>query len=107
MDTAIFDFDLPENLIALRPANPRDAARMLVVREDGRFVHAHVRDLPEFLAAGDALVLNDTKVIQARLPGRRAPKPGQEGDGPKIEVTLHKRAGADRFLAFAKPARKL
>ncbi len=107
MDTALFDFDLPEELIALRPAHPRDSARMLVVHEDGRFTHAHVRDLPDFLARGDALVLNDTKVIRARLRGHRAPKPGVEGEGPKIEVTLHKRLGADRFLAFAKPARKL
>jgi S-adenosylmethionine:tRNA ribosyltransferase-isomerase len=107
MDVSLFDFDLPEGLIALRPASPRDSARMLVVHEDGRLQHAHVRDLPEFLARGDALVLNDTKVIPARLHGRRAPKPGVEGEGPKIEVTLHKRVAADRFLAFAKPARKL
>jgi len=107
MDVALFDFDLPERLIALRPASPRDAARMLVVHEDGRFTYAQVRDLPEFLKRGDALVLNDTKVIPARLHGRRAPKPGVEGDGPKIEVTLHKRVAAGRFLAFAKPARKL
>lgn len=107
MDVSLFDFDLPEELIALRPASPRDSARLLVVHEDGHFTHAHARDLPEFLAHGDALVLNDTKVIPARLHGRRAPKPGVEGEGPKIEVTLHKRLGADRFLAFAKPARKL
>lgn len=107
MDVSLFDFDLPEELIALRPVHPRDSARMLVVHEDGHFTHAHVRDLPEFLRRGDALVLNDTKVIPARLHGRRAPKPGVEGEGPKIEVTLHKRVGADRFLAFAKPARKL
>ena len=107
MDVSLFDFDLPERLIALRPASPRDSARMLVVHADGRLEHAHVRDLPQFLGRGDALVLNDTKVIRARLSGRRAPRPGVEGEGPKIEVTLHKRVDASRFLAFARPARKL
>jgi S-adenosylmethionine:tRNA ribosyltransferase-isomerase len=97
-----FDFDLPEELIALRPASPRDSARMLVVHADGRVTHAHVRDLPEFLDSGDALVLNDTKVFPARLRGRRL-----RDTEAKIEVTLHKRLAPDRFLAFAKPARKL
>jgi S-adenosylmethionine:tRNA ribosyltransferase-isomerase len=107
MDVSLFDFDLPDERIALRPAHPRDAARMLVIHADGRLEHAHVRDLPSLLARGDALVVNDTKVIPARLFGRRAPKPGVEGDGPKIEVMLHKRLAANRFLAFARPARKL
>jgi S-adenosylmethionine:tRNA ribosyltransferase-isomerase len=107
MDVSLFDFVLPENLIALRPAVPRDAARMLVVAEDGSLTHAHVADLPRFLRSGDALVVNDTKVIPARLHGRRAARTGVAGDGPKIEVTLHKRLTENRFLAFAKPARKL
>jgi S-adenosylmethionine:tRNA ribosyltransferase-isomerase len=100
-----FDFDLPEELIALRPASPRDSARLLVVHEDGRLEHSLVRELPGFLKAGDRLVLNDTKVIRARLYGRRITR--TEGAGPKIEVTLHHREAADCFLAFAKPARKL
>jgi S-adenosylmethionine:tRNA ribosyltransferase-isomerase len=99
-----FDFELPEELIALRPASPRDSARMLVVHADGSLAHARVRDLPSFLEHGDALVLNDTKVIRARLRGTRT---GRGGTTPKIEVTLHKRLAPDRFLAFAKPARKL
>ena len=99
-----FDFSLPEELIALRPAEPRDSARMLVVHEDGSLEHAHIRDLPRFLETGDALVLNDTKVIHARLRGVRT---GRGETAPKIEVTLHKRTGADSYLAFAKPARKL
>ncbi|HEX4295052.1 MAG TPA: tRNA preQ1(34) S-adenosylmethionine ribosyltransferase-isomerase QueA [Rhizomicrobium sp.] len=99
-----FDFHLPDELIALRPASPRDSARMLVVGTDGTLTHAHVRDLPAFLDAGDALVLNDTKVFPARLRGTRI---GRAGTMPKIEVTLHKRLAPDRFLAFAKPARKL
>jgi S-adenosylmethionine:tRNA ribosyltransferase-isomerase len=100
-----FNFDLPDELIALRPAEPRDSARLLVVRDDGRIEHASVRELPSFLTAGDTLVLNDTKVIHARLYGRRTSR--TEEAGPKIEVTLHRREAADRFLAFAKPARKL
>ena len=107
MDVAQFDFDLPEARIALRPASPRDAARLLVVHADGHLEHALVRDLPRFLAAGDAMVVNDTRVIPARLHGPRAPRPGMDGEGPKMEVTLHRRIGPDRFLAFAKPARKL
>ena len=101
-----FDFELPDELIALRPASPRDSARMLVVGPDGKLAHAHVRDLPDFLRAGDALVLNDTKVFPARLRGVRLART-DAGTTPKIEVTLHKRIAEDRFLAFAKPARKL
>ncbi len=99
-----FDFELPDERIALRPATPRDSARMLVVREDGSLVHSHVRDLPDFLRSGDALVLNDTKVIAARLRGRRL---GRGEVEPKIEILLHRRIGSDAFLAFSRPARKL
>jgi len=99
-----FDFELPEELIALRPASPRDDARMLVVRADGAREHAHVRDLPEYLRSRDVLVLNDTKVFPARLRGRRV---GRGGTEPKIEAMLHKRIAPDQFLAFARPSRKL
>ncbi len=98
-----FDFDLPEELIALRPADPRDSARMLVVHADGHIEHATVRDLPYRLAAHDTLVLNDSKVIPARLYGRRLGRTSE----PKVEVLLHKRLAPNRFLAFARPARKL
>jgi S-adenosylmethionine:tRNA ribosyltransferase-isomerase len=104
MRVSEFDFDLPESLIALRPANPRDSARMLVVREDGSLEHSFVRELPDFLRKGDTLVLNDTKVIPARLFGRRI---GRGATEPRIEILLHKRTAADAFLAFARPARKL
>jgi len=107
MDVSLFDFDLPEELIALRPASPRDAARLLVVEPCGRLTHAHVRDLPAWLAAGDMLVVNESKVISARLRGHREPRAGQAGEGPRIEILLHKRLSADCFLAFARPARKL
>jgi S-adenosylmethionine:tRNA ribosyltransferase-isomerase len=107
MDISLFDFDLPDALIALRPASPRDAARMLVVHPDGRLEHATVRDLPAYLAAGDALVVNDTKVVPARLRGRRLPRAGLDGDGPRVELLLHRRLSPRRYSAFARPARKL
>jgi S-adenosylmethionine:tRNA ribosyltransferase-isomerase len=99
-----FDFDLPEDLIALRPAVPRDSARLLVVHPGGRLEHARIRDLPQFLAAPDVMVVNDTKVIAARLRGRRI---GRGETEPRIEVMLHRRIAPDGFLAFARPARKL
>ena len=104
MDVAQFDFALPPDLIALRPATPRDAARMLVIRPGGALEHAHVRDLPRYLRPPDVVVVNDTKVIRARLRGRRV---GRGESEPKIEIMLHKRVASDRFLAFARPARKL
>ncbi len=97
-----FDFDLPPERIALRPASPRDAARLLVVRPpvlEDRLV----RDLPDLLRAGDTLVVNDTKVIPARLRGRRI---GREAE-PKIEATLIRRLDGSRWRALVKPARKL
>jgi S-adenosylmethionine:tRNA ribosyltransferase-isomerase len=106
MDVSLFDFELPEELIALRPASPRDSARLLVVRKDGRLEHRHVRDLPEYLRCGDCVVFNDTKVIPARLHGRRLARDAN-GDGAKIEVMLHKRTAPDCYLAFARPAKKL
>jgi len=107
MDVSLFDFELPEERIALRPAHPRDSARLLVVHRDGRFEHARVRDLPNYLRGGDLLVANDTKVIPARLHGRRLARAGMDGEGAKIELMLHKRLAPDCFLAFARPAKKL
>src|SRR5579871_433897 len=104
MDVSLFDYALPEERVALRPASPRDSARMLVVREDGSLAHARVRDLPDFLHNGDMLVANDSKVIPARL---RARKVVPDGTGPMIELLLHKRTAPDRFLALVRPARKL
>jgi S-adenosylmethionine:tRNA ribosyltransferase-isomerase len=71
MRVDLFDFDLPQERIALRPVSPRDAARMLCVSGDGRLEDAHVLDLPQRLRAGDCLVFNDTRVIPAQLEGRR------------------------------------
>lgn len=106
MRVADFDFELPEELIALRPATPRDSARLLIVREGAMsFEEATVRDLPSFLNAGDVCVFNDTRVIPAQLFGVR-PARGESAEA-EIEVTLHKREASDLWAAFAKPGRKL
>jgi S-adenosylmethionine:tRNA ribosyltransferase-isomerase len=98
-----FDFDLPAERIALAPANPRDSARMLVVDADGGFTDARVRDLPEFLGPDDALVVNDTRVIAARLEGVRV-----RGDAiASIEATLIERVDDCRWRALARPAKRL
>ena len=93
-----FDFDLPREFIAQRPASPRDTSRLLVVDDDG-LADKTFRDLPDLLRAGDILVCNDTRVIPARLKGKR----GTAG----IEVTLHKRDDDATWRAFARPAKKL
>jgi S-adenosylmethionine:tRNA ribosyltransferase-isomerase len=103
MDVSLFDFDLPEERIALRPVSPRDSARLLVVHADGRLEHRHIRDLPDYLGTADALVVNDTRVIPARLKGQRLRPSGPAG----IEILLHRRLGPDRYSALARPARKL
>jgi S-adenosylmethionine:tRNA ribosyltransferase-isomerase len=103
MRTDLFDFELPADSIALRPANPRDSARMLVVAPDGVLRDRHVGDLPQWLEPGDQLVVNDTKVIPAQLKGRRI---GQATE-PKIEATLIKRVDGSRWQALVKPAKKL
>ena len=94
-----FDFNLPAERIALRPTRPRDAARMLVVRNEGAFEDAVVRDLPSLLRAGDVLVFNDTRVIPAQLEGRR-------GEA-RIGATLHKRIDLRRWHAFVRNAKRL
>jgi S-adenosylmethionine:tRNA ribosyltransferase-isomerase len=103
MDVRLFDFDLPEAQIALRPAVPRDAARLMVVEADGRIAHRSMRDLPDYLRAGDALLVNDTKVIPARLYGQRL----RDAGPAKIEILLHRRLSDDRYAVLARPARKL
>ena len=100
-----FDFELPETAIALRPAVPRDSARLLTVdpRAGSPFSDQVVRDLPALLEPGDALVVNDTRVVPARLFGLR-----RRGDAvARIEVTLHRRDAADRWRAFVRPAKRL
>lgn len=99
MRVDLFDFELPPERIALRPARPRDAARMLVVRAHGAFEDAGVSDLPRLLRRGDVLVFNDTRVIPAQLEGRR-------GDA-RIGATLHKRMDLRRWQAFIRNAKRL
>jgi S-adenosylmethionine:tRNA ribosyltransferase-isomerase len=132
MRTDLFDFDLPPDRIALRPANPRDSARLMVVRPRGHqtpltpaqagvqggvggdrvcagtngesLEDRHIRDLPDLLEPGDCLVVNDSKVIAARLKGRRI---GRGDAEPAIEATLHKRLDGSTWRAFVRPAKKL
>ena len=99
-----FDFDLPESLIALRPAQPRDTARLLHMPAVAERADKSVRDLPQLLHAGDALVVNTTKVIPARLIGTRL-RTG--GEGAKIEITLTERLGPVDWRCFMKPAKKV
>ena len=98
MQVDLFDFTLPPERITLRPAVPRDSARMLVVSAAG-LADRQVSDLPSQLRAGDLLVFNDTRVIPAQLEGRR-------GDA-RIGATLHKREGPRRWRAFVRNARRL
>jgi S-adenosylmethionine:tRNA ribosyltransferase-isomerase len=98
-----FDFALPAESIALAPANPRDSARLLVVGADGALTDAHVRDLPDLLTSRDALVVNDTRVIAARLDGVRV-----RGEAiASIEATLIERVDDCRWRALARPAKRL
>ena len=98
MRVDLFDFDLPPERIALRPAAPRDSARLLMVGEHGPADHL-VRDLPSLLRPGDLLVFNDTRVIPAQLEGRRG--------NARIGATLHKREGPREWRAFVRNARRV
>ena len=129
MRVSDFDFELPEDRIALEPACPRDAARLLYI-SDKSFIDRAVRDLPSLLRTGDVLVLNDTKVIPAQLVGMRPPRakggaPAREGaqlksarkgaqtpEGVEIDVTLHKKLASNAhsgawWKAFVRPAKRL
>ena len=97
LSTSDFDFDLPSSLIAQRPAEPRDAARLLHVGD--RLADRRIADLPELLRPGDLMVVNDTRVIPARLYGQRG--------AARVEALLHKRLDGKRWLAFARPGRRL
>src|SRR4029434_426262 len=103
MRTDLFDFELPPESIALRPVQPRDAARMLVVPGDGVLHDRRIADLPHWLAPGGQLAVHGTKVIAAQLTGRRI---GRDTE-PKIEATLIKRLDGSRWQALVKPAKKL
>ncbi|MEE2879006.1 MAG: tRNA preQ1(34) S-adenosylmethionine ribosyltransferase-isomerase QueA [Pseudomonadota bacterium] len=106
MDLSAYAFDLPEELIALRPVEPQDAARLLVVHGDGRLEDAGVRDLPRYLSAGDTLVFNDTRVIPAALKGVR-PARDEAGSDVSVDANLVERLDASRWRALARPGRRL
>lgn len=104
MKLSDFDFELPERLIAQVPAEPRDSARLLhVPAGDAPFGDLSVQELPSLLQPGDVLVVNDTRVIPARLTGKRITLQSEA----KVEVTLHKQLGPSSWATFAKPARRL
>ena len=104
MKVEAFEFDLPQERIALEPARPADSARMLVVPPEGKFADARVGDLPDWLRDGDLVVFNDTRVIPAQLEGVRR----RDGaSGAKVGFTLHRRTAPDRWLAIARGAKKL
>lgn len=103
MRVSEFDFELPENLIALHPAEPRDSARLLVVRPGEALGDRHIPDLLELFQSGDVLVVNDTRVLPAELRGQRV-----RGDlRANVSFNLHKRVDAHTWRAFARPAKKL
>ena len=99
MRVDLFDFDLPPDNIALRPASPRDSARLLAAAGPSGIEDRTVRDLPSLLRAGDMLVFNDTRVIPAQLEGRR-------GEA-RIGATLHKRIGLRQWQAFLRNAKRV
>ena len=100
MRVDLFDFELPQERIALRPIEPREAARLLVVPA---LADRTIADLPSLLHPGDVLVVNDTRVIPARLFGKRT----RAGVAARVDATLHKREGASVWRAFIRPAKKV
>ena len=101
MKTSDFDYDLPQELIAQTPAEPRDSSRlMLVSRDDASIQHHSFRDLPKYLRSGDVMVFNDSRVMPARLHGTRS-------SGGKIELLLLNRLSAGRWRALVRPGRRL
>ena len=107
MRVDLFDFELPPERIALRPARPRDAARLLVAEGGAPFADCTMRDLPARLRQGDVLVFNDTRVIPAQLEGARAPRHAEGGEGARIGATLHKRLDLRRWQAFVRNGRRV
>ena len=103
MRVDIFDFNLPSDRIAVRPVRPRDSSKLLVLSKTGCFQDKIFRDLPDFLKAGDLLVINDTRVINARLNGERR----RDSTVAKIEVNLIKRLSERSWQVYARPGKKL
>lgn len=106
MHISLFDFDLPESAIALRPAVPRDSAKLLLV-QGGAPEDKSVRDLAEQFVAGDVLVLNDTRVLPAALTAVRPARAHGGGGDVDVTINLHKRAADQKWRAFVRPAKRL
>ena len=107
MNVDAFDFELPESAIALRPAVPRDSARLLHVGSGAKFSNHTVSDLPTLLRAGDVLVLNDTRVLRAALAAIRPARAHGGGGDVEITLNLHKQVSGNIWRAFARPAKRL
>ena len=107
MKLSAFDFDLPEDRIALRPARPRDSARLLHVAKGGALADRGVLDLPQLLQPGDILVFNDTRVIPAAIDGVRPARAEGGGGDVTVALNLHKRDDEAVWRAFARPAKRL
>jgi len=106
MNVDQFDFDLPDSAIALRPARPRDSAKMLQVKGEDLTDHI-VRDLPDLLRRGDVLVINDTKVLPAALSAIRPARAHGGGSDVTVGINLHQRLSESEWRAFVKPAKRL
>jgi S-adenosylmethionine:tRNA ribosyltransferase-isomerase len=107
MDVSLFDFDLPEGAIALRPAVPRDSAKLLLVQGQDAIEHKIVSDLPDLLRAGDVLVFNETRVFPAALTAIRPARAHGGGSDVTVTVNLHKNASEGLWQAFCRPAKRL
>lgn len=107
MDVSLFDFDLPESAIALRPAVPRDSARLLHVLSKDRIADMRVHELPSLLRAGDVLVFNETRVFPAALKATRPARAHGGGGDVTVTVNLHKDSGEGVWQAFCRPAKRL
>jgi S-adenosylmethionine:tRNA ribosyltransferase-isomerase len=107
MKTDDFDFILPEDRIALRPADPRGSARLLQLSPCGDINDKYVSDLPNLLRPGDVLVLNETRVLRAALDAVRAARPQGGGGDVSVQVNLHKKVARNMWRAFARPAKRL
>ena len=106
MDLSPFDFELPEELIALRPVEPREHARLLIVHGDGRLEDRHVFDLPTLLQDGDVMVFNDTRVIPAALTATRAAR-DEAGKDVGVTVNLVEKLSENSWRALARPGKRL
>lgn len=107
MRVSAFDFHLPEENIALRPANPRDSAKLLQVSSQGKFTDHSLRDLPSLLREGDVLVLNETKVLRAALTATRPARAHGGGGDVTVDVNLHTAISDNEWRAFVRPAKRL